>query len=206
MHVLLLAFILGCVMVKNCAAQSFKLELQGGLAGTQMSGDQLGGFDKVGLVAGAGVSRSIGQKGHLGFRMLYFQKGSQQRVKTDTLKMEVDYYLLRLNYLEIPISYRHMIRERFMIEGGPSLGVLLSSKEEDENGELAFERPFYKLDFSLYGSVGYEIRSDLSFQFSYFQGIVPVRPHLSGSTFRLNRGQYSSAIVFTLVYQFGALD
>ena len=202
MRLAILLTILGCVMVENCAAQSFNFELHGGIAGTQISGDLLGGFDKPGVVAGAGVSRSVGPKGQLGFRMLFFQKGSQKRAETDSITMEVDYYLLRLNYLEIPLSYRYSLREKFLFEAGPSLGILLSSYEADENGELLFERPFYKYDFSLMGSLGYKIRPTLLFQFSYFQGVVPVRPHLSGSTFRLNRGQYSSSIVFTFVYQF----
>lgn len=193
-------------MVEKCEAQSFQLELHGGVAGTQISGDMLGGFDKPGLVAGAGVSRPIGPKSQVGFRMLFFQKGSQKRAETDSITMEVDYYLLRLNYLEIPLSYRYSMREKFLFEAGPSLGILLSSYEADENGELLFERPFYKYDFSLMGSVGYKIRPTLLFQFSYFQGVVPVRPHLSGSTFRLNRGQYSSSIVFTLVYQFNSTN
>ncbi|MFM1744685.1 MAG: hypothetical protein RLZZ630_622, partial [Bacteroidota bacterium] len=46
MRLLFLLTILGCVMVENCDAQSFNLELHGGIAGTQISGDLLGGFDK----------------------------------------------------------------------------------------------------------------------------------------------------------------
>lgn len=198
MRGLILTFLLSCVLVENCPAQRFKLELHGGIAGTQMSGDQLSGFNKPGLFAGAGVQADLSQKTALGFRMLFFQRGSQKRLRNDST--DTEYYLLRLNYLEVPLTFRYQLKERFTVEAGPSIGYLISSYEADFNGELPASRPFNTLDFSLMGSIGYRIHPKLGFQFGYWQSILPVREHLSGETFRWNKGQYSSAITFSLVY------
>lgn len=200
MRVLYLALLAGCILVENCPAQTFKLQLQFGVAGTQMSGDQLSGFDKPGLFAGAGVYSDLSQKTGLGFSMLFFQRGSQKRLKNDST--DTEYYLLRLNYIEVPISFRYKLKERFTFQAGPSIGYLISSYEADFNGELPLNRPFNTFDFSLMGSVDYRIKPQLAFQFGYWQSILPVREHLSGETFRWNRGQYSSAITFSLVYSF----
>lgn len=183
-------------------AQRFSAELQLGIAGTQMSGDQLSGFNKAGLIAGGGVRLEFSEKNSIGFRMLYFQKGSQKRLKNDGT--DTAYYLLRLQYLEMPINIRHSFNERFFAELGPTVGYLIKSTEEDINGELPYTRAFSRFDISLYGSAGYHINPRIDFIFGYWQSILPVREHLSGATFRLNKGQYSSAITFSLMLNLGS--
>ena len=49
------------VFQTNALAQNFKLILSSGINFSQVNGDNLAGFNKLGLVAGAGVSRSINQ-------------------------------------------------------------------------------------------------------------------------------------------------
>lgn len=196
LQLLLLMFLLICS--HTAYPQRFRGELTGGVAGSQISGDQLSGFNKAGLMAGVGIRTNLSPKTETGFRMMYFQKGSRKRLKTD--EPDSSYYLLRLNYIEIPWTFSYKVRNHLLIEAGPSLGYLINSYEEDENGELFFRRPFYNFDLSLNGSLVYELGDGLNFLFSYWQSLLPVRDHESMGTFRLNKGQYSSVMSFSFVY------
>ena len=178
--------------------QRFRGELTGGVAGSQISGDQLSGFNKAGVMAGLGIRTNLSPKMETGFKMMYFQKGSRKRLKND--EPDSSYYLLRLNYIEMPWTFSYRVRNHLMVEAGPSLGYLINSYEEDENGEIFFRRPFYNFDLSITGSLVYELGDGLNFLFSYWQSLLPVRAHESMGTFRLNKGQYSSVMSFSFVY------
>ncbi len=179
-------------------AQRFRGELTAGIAGSQISGDQLGGFNKAGLLTGIGVRTSISEKAELGFRMLYLQKGSRKPLKNDGT--DSAFYLLQLNYIELPLTLKYHVTRGLGIEAGPSLGYLINSYEEDENGELNFRQPFYDFDFSVNLSLVYSLNTHFEFLFGYWQSLIPVREHGSGAVYRLNRGQYSSLISFSLLY------
>lgn len=181
-------------------AQLFRAEVTGGIAGSQVSGDELSGFNKAGIYAGLGVRTSLNKEFEIGFKILYFQKGSRQRLKSD--EPDSSFYLLRLNYMEVPLTLRYAISKSFYIEAGPSLGYLVKSSEQDEQGELNFRRPFSKFDLSITGCFGYVITENLDFNLGYFQSIVPIREHASGAIYRLNQGQFSSVLTFTLLYTF----
>ncbi|MBK9636446.1 MAG: PorT family protein [Bacteroidetes bacterium] len=181
-------------------AQLFRAEITGGVAGSQISGDELSGFNKAGIYAGLGVRTSLNKEFELGFRIVYFQKGSRQRLKSD--EPDSSFYLLRLNYMEVPLTLRYSLSKSFYMEAGPSFGYLIKSSEQDEQGELNFRRPFSKFDLSITGCFGYTITEKLDFNLGYYQSIVPIREHASGAIYRLNQGQYSSVLTFTLLYTF----
>lgn len=190
-----------CLFLLTCThvdAQQWTGELTAGMAGTQISGDQLQGFDKGGIVAGAGVRLHFNEKSSLGFRILYFQKGS--RKPSDLDNGDPSYYLLRLNYLEVPFMYRYMVNKKIFLEAGPSAGFLVGYSEQDQNGEMPYMKEFNKMDLSLSGGIGFELNPRADFTFSYLQSILAVRPHSGNAEYRLNEGQYNSAIAFTFTY------
>jgi hypothetical protein len=197
MKIQFLLFIL-FIYTSTVKAQRFRGELQGGIVGSQVSGDQLGGFNKAGLLIGLGVKTNLNKQTEIGFKMLYLQKGSRKRLKSD--EPDSSFYLLRLNYVEVPLTVRYRVNKTFYLELGPSVGYLMNSSEEDENGVLNFRRPFSKYDLSVTGCLGYTQSKKLDFNLGYFQSIVPIREHSSGAVYRLNQGQYSSVLTFTLLY------
>jgi hypothetical protein len=78
---LLLIFALSFLLFQtNAFAQNFKLTLSSGINFSQINGDNLAGFHKLGLVAGAGVSRNINQNQQWSFEFLYSEKGSKDIV------------------------------------------------------------------------------------------------------------------------------
>ena len=108
-----LVFFLGATLCTD--AQTFKAKILAGVATSQVSGDQLAGFNKAGIMAGAGVSTKLSEKADLGFEMYYIQKGSVKQSNID--KGDLVYYRLRLNYVEVPILFEYHLSEKFRSDG-----------------------------------------------------------------------------------------
>jgi len=179
-------------------AQRFKAVLQGSLAGTQVSGDELSGFNKAGLLAGAGVITALKKDLSLGFKILYLQKGSRKPSKLD--QGDPTTYLLKLNYIEVPIQFRYKAGKKLFLEFGPSIAYLVKYKEENEDGELENRNAFSKIDLSLTGAIVYQINEFWEIRFEGWQSILPIRKHSDGITYRLNLGQYNSVIAIGIQY------
>lgn len=187
--------------IRMAQAQYFTGELVLGLAGTQVSGDQLQGFNKGGLIAGGGVRLHFNKLSSLGFRIQYFQKGS--RKASDIENGDPTFYLMRLNYMEVPVFYRYNYK-KFFLEAGPSMGVLVGNSEEDQDGEMPLRKEFNRIDISGSFGLGYILSKKWNFAFNYYQSLLPVRSHSGDAVYRLNRGQYNSAITFNLIYNLTA--
>jgi hypothetical protein len=182
------------------SAQQFRAGVTAGVAGTQISGDQLGGFDKAGLMIGGFVSTAISAKFDASMQILYIQKGSSKNANPDNNDFE--YYRLRLNYIEVPLLLQWKYSKRFKFEAGPTIGVLLSEEEEDEFG--VFEgRPFKKYEFGIAGGMNISIVKQLFLNARLESSVLPVREHVSGLSYRLNAGQYNAALIFSVQYIFG---
>lgn len=184
----------------SASGQGFKAGLVAGISATQISGDQLGGFDKAGIAAGGFVSTYISPRFDAQMEILYFQKGSKKNANPD--KEDYTYYRLRLNYFEVPLLLQWKYSKRFIFEIGPTFGALLSSQEEDEYGELNQTFPFRKFELGGLGGLNVMIAKGFSFNARMETSILPVREHVSGQSYRLNHGQYNGCIALTLRYKF----
>lgn len=188
-----------CFIFLNANAQRFKSEVQVGIVGSQVSGDDLSGFDKAGFLGGIGVRTDFKKnKFSLGFKILYLQKGSRKPSKLD--QGDPTFYLLQLNYLEVPFQFRYLISKKIYVEAGPSFAYLVKSKEQDQDGELASRDPFSKFDFSIAGAIAYSLNKQWDIRFEAWQSLLPIREHSNGNTYRLNQGQYNSVIALSIQY------
>ncbi|MBL0340629.1 MAG: PorT family protein [Bacteroidetes bacterium] len=180
--------------------QGFKAGIVAGLSTSQISGDQLSGFNKAGILAGGFVSTQLSPKFDMQMEILYIQKGSRKNANPD--KEDYTSYLLRLNYFEVPLLVQWKYSKRFILEAGPSIGVLLSTYEEDEYGEFNSSFPFEKLEFGVMGGLNVMLAKGFSFNTRFERSFIPVRDHVSGQTYRFNKGQYNSALLFSFRYKF----
>lgn len=80
-------------------AQTFSGMLVTGFNLSQVDGDRLGGFNKIGLNTGARVSARLTDRWHLSTEFLYSQQGASQ-VVTDDISSTYD--KIRLNFVEVP--------------------------------------------------------------------------------------------------------
>ena len=86
-----------CIFQNNSTAQEFNAGILAGLSTSQVSGDNLGGFNKAGLILGGFVNRDINSLLSLQIEMMFVQKGSSNP-KPENLLGEI-----HLDYIETPI-------------------------------------------------------------------------------------------------------
>ena len=99
-----------------------------------MTGDALSGFNKAGFFGGIIVHRPMGRLGEGQLEINFIQKGSRINAKlSDGI---YDSYLLRFNYVEVPVLYKFRIGKYLNIEAGSMLAYLINYKEFDENGQF----------------------------------------------------------------------
>ena len=185
-------------------SQNIKGGLIAGISTSQVSGDNLGGFDKAGFTAGALAKTTLSEKLDFEIELLYVQKGSKKNINPD--KNDYVYYKLQLNYVEVPIMIKYKFSDKWIFDAGLSYGRLVHSSEEDEYGEFPESIPFKKDEFSVNGGLNYFIFKNIVMNWRLSQSVLPIRPHSSGAQYRLNRGQFNTVLMFLLKYEFGGKE
>ena len=199
-----IAVILFILMIPAAViSQSFKAGFQFGITATQVDGDNLTGYRKAGLYGGGFVNHAINNGDHLQLEISFIQKGSRKNAKpSDGI---YDSYLMRLNYVEIPILYYHQIKKYFSIQAGISTGYLISSTEKDNYGTFVPSPsvPEFR-NIELSGLVGMSFRFkekwDFVFRFSY--SLIPIRDTPVMSFAYYNKPQHNNVLVTALQYHF----
>ena len=213
-----LIFILLIFSFFKALPQNFNGGLIFGGTATQISGDQLGGYNKLGIDMGAFVNLNTGKYTALEFELKYVQKGSKSRFSIfDTNVIQRKIYRLRLNYIEMPVVFKYELKgiskyesyssfhllNKLVVEIGLSYGVLLSSKEEDATGNFdLYSPPFNSGELSLMCGIYFKVNENLKISFRRSVSLLPVRKHSGDATYRLNMGQYNDVVELTLHYQF----
>ena len=134
--------------------QRFHAGLIGGLSTSQVSGDQLSGFNQAGLIAGGFVNSPISEKSSLQMEIIFIQKGSRKPVQPNSNN---EYYILRLSYIEVPLLYKWKASSKLTVEGGPSFGVLVYSQEETERGVYESDPAFRTYEISINVGLNYPL-------------------------------------------------
>ncbi len=78
--------------------KGFTGKILAGLNASQIQGDQLAGYDKLGLNLGGEVSFMLNDRFDMGMQFLFAQKGSQSEIT-----LGQDQFKTNLNYIEIPV-------------------------------------------------------------------------------------------------------
>ena len=178
-------------------AQNFGGGLILGLSTSQVSGDNLGGFNKAGLLAGGFVHLQLSKtiKGQM--EMTFIQKGSNNPNMNKN-----NYSDINLSYVEIPLLVKYQQSRSIAIEGGVEAAFLISASVNDIYGQVPTNstREFNTTDISIFIGIDYYINPKLILNSRISNSIIPIRSHASGATFKLNKGQYNSVLSFSLHY------
>jgi len=106
-------------------AQKFNGGAMIGMAATQVAGDTYSGFNKAGPIAGFFVNLNASERSTFQLELFYIQKGS--RKNADAVTGDYDSYLLRLNYIEMPLLYQLKFGW-FAIEAGPAVAFTMKKQ------------------------------------------------------------------------------
>lgn len=140
--VFLLMFVLISGSLTSAQGQRFRASLIGGFNMAQLDGDDLSGFNQIGLNTGAKVAAVLSDRWQLSLEMLFSQQGSH-RTRDDLYFNQYDN--IRLNFVETPvmISFKDW---KFHVSTGFSYARLISYRAESVIGEDLTDTETYRDD------------------------------------------------------------
>ena len=154
-----------------------------GFNASQISGDDLAGFHKIGAAAGLFVNHTIIPSGKLKLQLEldFMMKGSHSY----TPKNEIadNFYSLTLGYVEMPLMLVWTAGQwtlwgkpfQFELEIGPAFGVNVFTREREANGLIVGRPPFRRFEFSGIAGLSLMVADHHSLNFRYENSLVPVR-------------------------------
>ena len=195
--ILTLLFFCG-ILTYNTNAQSFGGGIIVGASTSQVAGDLLGGFNKIGLLAGAYTNLKIKENISSQFEITYIEKGSRNpKLHEDDTPDEIT-----LSYIEIPLSVNLQQKENLGIEVGILPAFLINAEMNDYLSEIKEIDPaFTKYDFGIFAGINYHITDNIILNTRIGNSIIPIRPHTFNLTDGLNKGQYNTVLSFTIHYK-----
>jgi hypothetical protein len=217
----LLLFLLLFALCSTLTAQRFKGAVMAGMNISQVDGDEVYGYHRIGAQLGLAAILPL-KKWDITLETVFNQKGAFQKeqyyhVTYDTIIDPVPHldstiytgaYNLRLNYVEIPLMVHYTDRERYTVGLGFSYGRLVDFSEIEHGGNVAPYSDtvkFSKNDFNILVDLQIRIWRQLKFNVRYAYSIVPIRERTYHDViYQLKdpwtRKQYNNMFTFRLVY------
>ena len=203
----------------NLFSQRFHTGLMAGISATQVDGDTHDGYNKAGLMAGGFVSTNVSSSGkwESSFEIDYIQKGSHKIPHPE--KGDYTEYLLRLNYIEVPLMLKYQIspmttvvdsaevtHSKFSFGAGISFGALVHAEEYSGYSQVVGGVPFEKYEWAFLAELDYYFTKKMSVNIRHEYSILPVR-NIKTTAYNIywwnklfSRGYYNNALVLTLKY------
>jgi len=196
------------------SAQIIKGEAIAGFNLTQVDGDEVFGFHRIGANLGAGVMIPFGKKGKwdISLETIFTQKGSYQKPQyNDSLnngQVITGEYKLRLNYVEVPVLVMFTDKELISFGVGVSWGRLFGVKEW-EHGRLVDSTtlrngPYSKNDFCALADMRIKLWKALKINLRYQYSLAKIRTRefqsMDPNVEPKIREQYNNVITLRLIY------
>mgnify|MGYP003576305024 FL=1 len=175
-------------------AQQTRFGVKGGLnLSTVVGGDVDDTKTLVGFHVGGFAEINIVEKFFIQPELLF----SAQGTKVDGgFGGDVDF---KLNYLNIPVLAKYYIVDnKFSVEAGPQLGVLLSAKAEDED----IKDVTRSVDFGFNIGAGYNFTDNLAVGLRYTIGLSPLTDEDVDNTDDYYDSAKNSNLALSLSYKF----
>lgn len=215
---ILICFLFTSVYSQEELKETFRPVFSTGVVASQVDGDTYGGYHKLGYFFGLGINRRVSKKLELEFSLTILQKGARKNYALDSASRnnpDNQFYLLRLNYLEVPVGIKYNYK-KFKIEVGGAFGYLIKNPpyEESQNGYYNIYG-FSNFDYSYYMGLGYKLKPNLLINLRYEYSLVAVRRYYQSTNgvyhgqfpYNLfNVGLYNNLLVLSLCYKLPALN
>jgi hypothetical protein len=179
-------------------AQNFGGGIFAGLSTSQLDGDNWGGYSKAGLSFGIYTNVVLNKYVDAQMEIKYIQKGSNANSK------DIDnFYVSKLNYIELPVFLKYKFLGDFNAEMGLTVGYLQKATENKGGyGDDPADPAFDQFEFSFMAGLEYEIvENRLFFNARFNYSILPIRAHPGDQAYFMNKGQYNNALTFAVYYQ-----
>lgn len=177
----------------NMFGQGFKANAIVGISTSQVSSDDLGGFNKFGLKLGASVFHKVNKATRAEYSIYYIDKGSRD---------SENFFKIDLSYIESSWSLQKSSKG-IIYEAGLLFAVLIDGATYDRNGKFDTQNSdFNKYDIGATIGAGVKLKPKL-FMFWKLNNTIPFFPiqkHPAGISVGLNKGKYNSIFSISLRY------
>lgn len=191
-------------------AQRIQGAIIAGVNLSQVDGDEIFGFNKLGLNTGLGAVLPFGKNIQLSIETLYSQKGSyqgEQYTDIDSLgNVKTGEYKVNLDYVEVPVLL--MYNDKDIITGGIgfSYGRLVRVREYEHGKQVESTTlnggPYNRNDYTALADVRFRIYKKLKLNIRYSYSLAKIRTrefeNLLGDTW--TRKQFNNTITFRMIY------
>jgi hypothetical protein len=185
-------------------AQRFDGGIIAGFNASQVEGDSFKGYNKPGILAGFYVQTDFAPAIFGGMEIKFSQKGSRKRIKPKD--PEPEKYIMRLDYVDIPLFAGFRTSDRGSVIAGVSFGYLISGKEFNEYGEFVAEDQNEFNDFDLQPFIGFQFDflDNLTVDLRGALSVLPIRgqPGEGTTSYWLNN-QFNNVISLAFYYRLG---
>ena len=200
--ILTLLFFCG-ILTYNTNAQSFGGGIIAGASTSQVAGDLLGGFNKIGILAGAYTSLKVKEILNFQFEISYITKGSRNPNMYESNHPNYEKIEITLSYIEMPLTINLQQKENLGVEFGivPAFNISATLNSADAKNISVPNPQYKKYDLGVCAGINYHITDNIILNTRISNSIIPIRPHTSGATNGWNKGQYNTVLSFAIHYK-----
>jgi len=194
--------IISLLLFTNIQAQNIKGGLYGGFNLSQVDGDEVFGYHKIGFNGGPTAIIPFRNNFSFSIETLYNQKGSFQKpISRDT---GYGMYRLKLNYVEVPLLVHYRDKGKINFGAGFTWGKLVGFKEWEHNAQINWIKdsiPYKGNDICALIDVDFPIYDRFRFNFRYSYSLFKIRTRYY-PIINTTRFQYNNVLTFRLLYVF----
>jgi hypothetical protein len=201
----LIIILFSIVACTHASAQSeFEAGFLAGFAATQVDGDGVSGFNKIGATGGFFVTASFSDRLAGRMELTYVGKGSRKPADPDNGDFSTWGYTF--HYIEVPLVLEYHL-DAFYLHGGVYGGVLVNGSQFQDGASYDVVNPEMRpYDFGVAAGAGYDITEKFFAQARFTSSVIPIRqPPDPGNQTRWYDGGMSNIVVqFSLGLRLGS--
>jgi len=182
-------------------SQKFEGGLLVGLNASQVDGDTYSGYHKPGVVLGGYVQTNISRTVYAGMELKFAQKGSRN---IDSLAIQGQIkYIMRLNYVDLPVYLGIRTSERISLLIGVSPGYLIRGIEYNDYGKLTEQDQNAFSEFDLQGLLGFRLQltKRLFVDLRGAYSVLPIRKQKGDPLWYWKSNQFNNLLSTTVLYR-----
>lgn len=195
---LILVFVIASL---SSYSQRFEGGLIGGFNASQVDGDLYKGYHKPGIALGGYVQTNLSRTIYAGMELKLMQKGSRN---IDSLAIEGQIkYVMRLNYVDLPVYLGIRTSEKISLLLGVSPGYLISGIEYNDYGKFPEQDQNAFNDFDFQGWLGFrfQITKRLYIDLRGSYSLLPIRKQKGDALWYWKSNQFNNMLSTTALYR-----
>ncbi|MDD2307235.1 MAG: porin family protein [Prolixibacteraceae bacterium] len=182
-------------------SQRFEGGVLVGLNASQVDGDNYSGYHKPGIALGGYVQTNLSRTVYAGMELKFAQKGSRN---IDSLATDGQIkYIMRLNYVDLPVYLGFRTGERISLLVGVSPGYLISGTEYNDYGKLTEQDQKAFSEFDLQGLLGFRFQftKRLFVDLRGAYSVLPIRKQKGDPLWYWRSNQFNNLLSTTVLYR-----